>query len=39
MEMEGHVSCCASDSHSIITADMTIPVEYYSPDLSMFPDL
>lgn len=29
----------AEDSDSIITSDITIPVESYLPDLSMFPDL
>jgi hypothetical protein len=29
----------ASDEKSKITADMTVPVEYYTPDLSMFPDI
>ena len=28
----------AADPESTITADLTVPVEYYTPDLSMFPD-
>ncbi len=29
----------ASDSKSKINADTIVPVEYYTPDLSMFPDI
>jgi hypothetical protein len=29
----------ASDPNSKITADTLVPVEYYTPDLSMFPDI
>ncbi|HYT92594.1 MAG TPA: hypothetical protein VEL76_28015 [Gemmataceae bacterium] len=29
----------AADPNSTITPDMTVPVEEYTPDLSMFPDL
>jgi hypothetical protein len=29
----------AADPRSKITPDMTVPVEEYTPDLSMFPDL
>ena len=29
----------AADPASTITPDMTVPVEEYTPDLSMFPDL
>lgn len=29
----------AADPKSTIRGDLTVPVEYYTPDLSMFPDL
>jgi len=29
----------ASDPNSEISADMIVPIEYYTPDLSMFPDI
>jgi hypothetical protein len=29
----------AADPNSTLTPDMTVPVEEYTPDLSMFPDL
>jgi hypothetical protein len=29
----------AADPNSTITPDMLVPVEEYTPDLSMFPDL
>jgi len=29
----------AADPKSTIRGDLTVPVEYYTPDLSMFPDI